>query len=226
MSTKAHDICVIGDVHGHLQLGLCMAARWQKELDTRFDIILLCGDVGTFTEESQLDSTTRRHSKNNPCELEFLYQWSADPQPDWIHKIFLDSHEGGAGLQCPVVMVHGNHEGFSHLETLMPKNIPSEPVQITELPGVDTSGYIHFLPSGWKCFTPSGLIVAGVGGIERDQRKAGYHDMAYLNDDAIAALLEGSSVDVLITHQGPSSLQSSQGSETLQILLDSEISKV
>ncbi len=24
-------VCVIGDLHGHLQLALCMAARWQRE---------------------------------------------------------------------------------------------------------------------------------------------------------------------------------------------------
>ena len=73
--TKNRTVCAIGDVHGHLQLALCMAAQWQKELDINFEAVLLCGDVGTFTEDIQLDSTTRRHAKCNPCELEFLYQW-------------------------------------------------------------------------------------------------------------------------------------------------------
>ena len=85
-SVFGQTFCVIGDTHGHLQLGLCMAARWQLELGVVFDGVFLCGDVGTFTAEEQLDNATRRHGKANPCELEFLYQWSADPQPRWLAR--------------------------------------------------------------------------------------------------------------------------------------------
>lgn len=113
--TRNHLLCVIGDTHGHLQLGLCVAARWQQESNVSFDAVLLCGDVGTFIDESQLDSTTRRHAKANPCELEFLKQWASEPPARWLHKIFLPVDDGGLGLECPVVMVHGNHEGFPHL---------------------------------------------------------------------------------------------------------------
>jgi hypothetical protein len=60
-----------------------------------------------------LDNATRRHAGNNPCELEFLYQWATVPQPEWIRKIFRPLTQGGCGLECPVVMVHGNHEGFA-----------------------------------------------------------------------------------------------------------------
>jgi hypothetical protein len=81
-------LCAVGDTHGHLQLALGMAARWQEELGLGFDAVLLCGDVGTFTEPGQLDNATRRHARNNPCELEFLDQWAAVPQPEWIQKLF------------------------------------------------------------------------------------------------------------------------------------------
>lgn len=212
-------LCIIGDVHGHVQLGLCMAARWQRELSTSFDAIFLCGDVGSFTKDSELDSTTRRHGKANPCELEFLYQWSVEPQPPWLGKIFAPPGEG-LGLVCHVVMVHGNHEGFCHLETLVPPTIPDEPVSLRELPVVDTGGYLHYLPSGWRCETPRGLVIGGVGGIEKGQRYADYHPMAYIDQDAVSHLLEQPPVDVLITHQGPSELQGEKGSETLQLLLD------
>ena len=43
-------IAVVGDVHGHLQLALCVLARWQHVLGAKFEAVLLCGDVGTFTE--------------------------------------------------------------------------------------------------------------------------------------------------------------------------------
>jgi hypothetical protein len=213
-------ICVIGDTHGHLQLGLCVAARWQRELGVAFEAVFLCGDVGTFTSEEQLDSTTRRHGKANPCELEFLYQWSADPQPGWLSKIFEATEAGGLGLSCPVIMVHGNHEGFAHLETLTPPRIPDEVVEVAALPAVDTGRRIRYLPSGWRCRARSGLVVAGVGGIEAGQRYADYHKMAYVDQSAVAHLLEKPPSDVLITHQGPSGLQGEKGSDTLQLLLD------
>lgn len=60
MSTSHPTLCAIGDVHGHLQLGLAVAARWQRELGIRFEAVLLCGDIGSFTDDRQLDSTTRR----------------------------------------------------------------------------------------------------------------------------------------------------------------------
>ncbi len=183
--------------------------------------MFLCGDVGTFTSEEQLDSATRRHGKANPCELEFLYQWWTDPQPGWLAKIFEPIEEGGLGLLCPVVMVHGNHEGFAHLATLAPADIPEEVVEVTSLPTVDPGGHIRYLPSGWRCRTRSGLIVAGVGGIERGQRYADYHEMAYINEEAVLHLLDQPKVDVLITHQGPSELQGEKGSDTLQLLLES-----
>jgi predicted phosphodiesterase len=219
------NICVIGDTHGHLQLALCVAARWQRELGAKFEAVFLCGDVGSFTEDYQLDSTTRRHAKTNPCELEFLHQWSVDPQPPWLARIFEPIGHGGLGLECPVVMVHGNHEGFAHLQTLIPESIPPAPVAIAELPGVDTRGFIQYLPSGWRCRTASEIIVAGVGGIERGQRRANYHELAYLDEVAILHLLESGPVDVFITHQGPSAIQGDGGSPSLDCLLEAEVAK-
>jgi hypothetical protein len=214
-------LAVVGDVHGHLQLALCMLARWQVELGTRFDCVLLCGDVGAFSDGSQLDNATVRHAKANPCELEFLTQWSASPPPPWLAHVFLPRDGGqGLGLECPVVMVHGNHEGFAHLETLPRGRRPVLPVQASDLPAVDTDGYIRLLPSGWTMATPGGCVVAGVGGMERGQRRSQYHEMAYIDDAAVEALCDGPSVDVLVTHQGPAALQGDLGSPTLDLLLN------
>ena len=195
-------ICVVGDAHGHLQLALCGAARWQKELGVQFDAVFLAGDVGCFTQEGQLDGATRAHAKSNPCELEFLYQWAALPQPPWLAGIFAPLADGGLGLECPVVMVHGNHEGFDHLATLCSRRLPAEPVEIDSLVYVDSGGWIRYLPSGWRCRTRSGVIVGGIGGIERGQRSARYHDIAYLDDRAVMGLMSGGPLDVLLTHHG------------------------
>lgn len=222
MTIPSKPICVIGDVHGHLQLALCMVASWQRQLGESFEAVFLCGDVGTFTDENQLDSTTRRHGKENPCELEFLYQWSVSPFPYWLNAIFRPIEDNGLGLTCPVVMVHGNHEGFSYLETLVPSVPRSTIFEIDRLPTVDTGGHIRYLPSGFRCRTESQKIVAGVGGIELGQRTAKYHSLAYLDDAAILELLDIPRFDLLVTHQGPAALQSDGGSENLQELLDAE----
>jgi predicted phosphodiesterase len=225
MGTSRTNICVIGDTHGHLQLALCVAARWQLELRISFEAVLICGDVGSFTEDAQLDSTTRRHGKANPCELEFLTQWSTTPPAPWLSAIFNATADGGLGLTCPVIMVHGNHEGFTHLARLVPNAKPAEPVPPVELPTVDMGGHLRLLPSGWRTKFESGCVVAGVGGIEEGQRFAKYHDMAYLDHDAVLSLMD-KHVDLLITHQGPSGVQAEKGSENLQVLLDHEIAQV
>jgi hypothetical protein len=214
---------VVGDCHGHLQLALCVLARWQRELGRRFEAAFLCGDVGTFTEEAQLDSATRRHARTNPCELEFLTQWANASAAPWLDLSFGPEAEGGLGLDCPVVMVHGNHEGFTHLERLVPPHFPSEPIPLSELPGVDARQRLRLLPSSWRAVTPSGHLVDGVGGIEQGQRQARYHPMAYLDDDAVAHLLQQGQVHLLLTHQGPSAVQGDHGSPTLQLLLDEGI---
>lgn len=218
-------IAVMGDTHAHLQLALCMLARWQRDIGANFDAVFLCGDVGTFTEPAQLDNATRRHARSNPCELEFLQQWSAAPQAHWLDAIFAPTTSGGLGLTCPVVMVHGNHEGFEHLERLAPKKRPADDVPLTDLPTVDTAGRIRLLPTGWAARTRGGRRVAGVGGIQPGQRSARYHPMAFIDEAAVNSVLDAGPVDVLITHQGPASVQFDAGSELLEPLADAGVAR-
>jgi hypothetical protein len=216
---------ILGDVHGHLQLALCTLARWQRERGRPFSAVFLCGDVGTFTEDGQLDNATRRHARDNPCELEFLTQWATVPQAPWIDAIFRPEAEG-LGLTCPVVMVHGNHEGFAHLETLYPRRRRfDDPVPLDQLPPVDTAGHVLFLPPGWQAVTAEGWLFGGVGGIEAGQRRAKYHPMAYIDDDDVQHLLLQQPVDVLLTHQGPARVQGDHGSPTLDLLVDGGVAR-
>lgn len=212
---------VLGDVHGHLELALCTLARWQRELNKMFDAVFLCGDVGTFTDQTGFDSATRSHARDNPCELEFQSQWSKLPPAPWLDAIFRPEPDG-LGLRCPVVMVHGNHEGFSHLEALVPRRRPIRPASLDSLPRVDSHGHIQMLPSGWTLETAEGFNIGGIGGIERGQRRSKYHDMAYIDEDAVRhLLLHAPPLDLLITHQGPALVQGEgHGSATLDMFLD------
>lgn len=226
-------IGAVGDVHGHLHLALCVMAGWQDAIGEQFDAVFLCGDVGSFTHSSQLDDATRKRvrrdeddrsrEEGDPSELEFLHQWSTRPQAPWLDYIFKPKTENGLGLACPVVMVHGNHEGFEHLERLVPPRIPRKPVSIDRLPAVDTNKHIRLLPSGWKAVLPeSGFVAAGVGGIQPGQRKKKYPKMAYIAEEAVGRLKNSNDVDVLVTHQGPSSVQ---GDEAGASLLDDLLHK-
>ncbi|VTS08448.1 metallophosphoesterase [Tuwongella immobilis] len=217
----------LGDLHGHLQLGLCMMARWQQQTGKDFEAIFLAGDVGTFTRDAELDSTTRRHARTNPCELEFLTQWAISPPAPWLARLFEPTRQGGLGLTAPVVMVHGNHEGFFRLQECLAGERPKMPVRIEQLPTVDSGGWIRYLPSGWVLQTPkSGKLVGGIGGIEPGQRTADYPDLAYIDEGAILQLLDGPKLDVLLTHQGPSAYQGPDaGSESLQILADEAVAR-
>lgn len=222
-------IAVIGDCHGHLQLALCVAARWQEELGVHFTAVFLCGDVGTFTTENELDSATRSHARDNACELEFLTQWSTTPPAPWLDAIFRPTTDDGLGLCCPIAMIHGNHEGFAYLTKLVPPDakLPRAPVSIGDLPAVDSGSHIRLLPSGWTVRLPSGHSVAGIGGIERGQRRARYHEMAYLRDDAIDHIASNGRVDLLLTHQGPAQVQGeASGSKSLDLLLDERVANV
>ncbi len=215
-------ILVMGDVHGQLQLALSLAHLWQEELGTKFGAILLCGDVGTFTREEELDSATRSHARKNSMELEFLHQWAVSPQPPWIEAIFRPVEEGGLGIEAPIIMVHGNHEGFEHLTAINPDTLPDSPVGVGDLPTVDSGHRIRYLPSGWAVRLRDGTVVGGVGGIEMGARDKNYHEMAWIDENAVDNVLliaENHPLDVLITHQGPGEAQERTGASVLNRLL-------
>lgn len=155
-----------------------------------------------------------------------MKEWSVEPQPPWLAAIFWPAADGGLDLLCPVVMVHGNHEGFAHLAALFPRALPAESVAIDELPTVDSGGFIHYLPSGWRCLTTSRRVVGGVGGIESSQRRACYHHLAYIDDRAVMAMLASGPLDELVTHQGPAAFQGDHGSPTLDLILERGLASV
>jgi hypothetical protein len=213
-------ICAVGDVHGHMQLALVMAARW---LGVRFDAVLLAGDVAAYRRESRLDGATRRHAESNPFETELLKLWMTQPPAGWLQGIFAPEDAGGLGLECPVVMVSGNHEDFEHLASITPPDIPDDPVAIEELPRVDPGRRISLLPRGWRCVTRSGVALAGLGGVHREQRSK-YKQGAYIDEYALEVLMEVPPVDILLTHTGPAAVQPfPRGTPVLDPLLHREL---
>jgi hypothetical protein len=202
-------------------------AEMQRRRGAPLEAVFLCGDVGSFACESELDNATRAHARHNPIELEFLTQWAATPPAPWLRYLFRPVDQDGLGLTCPVVCVHGNHEGFATLARLVPPGPRGFDATLDDLPAIDGLGRIRYLPSGWILRLASRLRVAGIGGIDPDQRAARYHPLAYFDDEAIERVeTDADGIDLLITHQGPMCLQGSGGSPRLDPLASNGVAAV
>ncbi|NWG14672.1 MAG: metallophosphoesterase [Acidobacteria bacterium] len=210
-------VLACGDVHGHFLLALGVAARWQQEAAFEWDAVLFAGDLGAFYDEQDLDSATRRHARSNPCELEFLRLWTQNPPSPLVDAVFADPGKGGLGLRCPILTVLGNHEGFSYIATLVPRSKPLEAVGVSDLPALDPGNRIRLLPSGWSVRLPSGLVISGLGGIQKGSRYAGYLSMAFIDDGAVENYVANAvRTDVLLAHEGPPAAFASGGAELLE----------
>ncbi|NPB04311.1 MAG: hypothetical protein GXO39_07880 [Thermotogae bacterium] len=208
-------VCVVGDVHGHLQLALSVAHLWQKDLGEEFEAVLLVGDLGAFTSEDRLDKATRKFAERNPMELEFMHQWLQTPPPPWIEGIFKPVSEGGLGIKN-VIAIRGNHEDFEYLRSITPERTPPMPVEVEDLPSLDPNGFIKYLPDTWVVRLPSGTTVAGLGGVTTKKK-------GFLPEEDILELMgilgDIGLVDILLTHQGPEAVQEEAGSYELNDLL-------
>ena len=62
--------------------------------------------------------------------------------------------------------------------------------------------------------------------MEPGQRSAKYHEMAYIEEDAVLHLAcHAGPLDILLTHQGPALMQDDHGSPTLDTLLQPPIAR-
>lgn len=197
-----------------------MAGLWQQQRGQQLGAVLLCGDVGAFSAEERMDHASLRHARHNPFELEALRNWMSSQPAPWLRGLFAAAEDGGLGLDCPVVMVHGNHEDFPLLQGLG-EFAPGQQLELETLPRVDPGGHLRYLPSGCRVEI-GGWLVGGLGGIEPGQRvSADYHPWAYLQPQAVQAIAHGPRLDLLLTHQGPARLQGSPaGSQLLDRLLE------
>ena len=209
-------VIIFGDVHGHLQLVFGLAYLAREELGEPPEALLLCGDVGVFPDLSKVDKATRKHAQREPLELDFAYQWARLPWPPWLEAIFSPE---GLGLETPAVMVHGNHEDFEFLARLLPPKPEAFPVGLEDLPSVDPKGKVKYLPSGWVLELPSGLRVAGLGGIEPSKRFRPLKNFTEREISDLLALVDSLKPHILITHQGPARLHGTRGSQLLDPFL-------
>lgn len=62
---------LLGDLHGHITLGLDILSKWERMAGIKLDAILQVGDLGVFDEHTRLDQTTLELSQKDADELGF-----------------------------------------------------------------------------------------------------------------------------------------------------------
>lgn len=191
------NLAVFGDVHGHLRLMLSLCRSWQKEHRKPLDAVLICGDLGCFFADSQLDRATRRYGERDPEELGFA-QFFGLPEPltrdPWVEKILLGPPDDLQTVSCPIIFCHGNHEDHCALRRL---------AETKPLAPVDYLGRIFYLRSG--CLVDIGglRVVAIGGGPEQPGAPPAEIVDKWVSLEAVWSALSHSQVDVLLTHAPP-----------------------
>ncbi len=188
------NIAIVGDVHGHLALMYAILGKWQSESSRKIDLVLQCGDMGAFLPTSQLDRATIRRKDDDPEELGFAQFVGAHPPATLLDP------------RPPLVFIPGNHEDFSFLEERDRAVSSSEAVY-----PVSDDGKIIGLRSGRIWTVGAGdeqVRIAGISGIAGGSHKKSRNPRYHLSDeDALAlALASPGSVDILISHDGPTGL--------------------
>jgi hypothetical protein len=218
-------IAVVGDVHGHLELMYAILGRWQRESGERLDLILQCGDMGSYSSVDEADRATLKHAQRDPEELGFAA--FAGPTPP---STALDPRP-------PLVFIPGNHEDFAYLEECERRAADERGAAhegdqpdgaSPRISPISEDGLIGALRSGetWT-FAAHGraLRVAGVSGAAGRARKQGRHPRLHLDEEGALRLAAAGrdAFDVLISHDGPSDVWEGAvrpGSEALRLLIE------
>ncbi len=203
-------ILVASDVHGRLALLFRIAADYERTTGRKLDALLVTGDLGIFPDDTRLDTSTRKKSRESPGELGFR---AFDPRvpvaqekPSPTLQRYLDGgravlRANGTRPRAKLYFIGGNHEDFSYLEQCRDADGGDPPY------AVDADARILWIPSGTtlELDTAAGpLVVASVSGISAEEsgRDPGrYHPLALLDPAAAAAArsVEGP-CDILMTH--------------------------
>lgn len=176
---------LIGDAHGRVFHALAAVVTWQRQTGQQFDLLIQVGDLGAFPDVQQVDPATSRHLAADPAEADFSRLLTATGKQAKILQALLTQ------LATPIYFIRGNHEDIDWLQQL--------PIDSTTgTVAVDPFGFFHYVPDGTVLpFGP--WQVAFLGGVEERTDAAAIDRTAYERLLKLAA----STVDLLVTHQGP-----------------------
>jgi Icc-related predicted phosphoesterase len=192
------NIAIFSDIHGRILLCFKLVERYQRETGEHIDLIIQCGDLGIFPDESRLDKATKRYAKIDGTELGFQRLF-AKP-----HK---EAEEVLSKVDCSMICVRGNHEDHTYLDELERKTEGA-------LFSVDCYERIYLLKSGVPYNFRSGadqLDLLGIGRIgppigEPETSKEKY--IQEYEKKRLADIDTNVNVDILLTHDSARDLVS------------------
>ncbi|MCX7597734.1 MAG: metallophosphoesterase [Armatimonadetes bacterium] len=187
-------VAAVSDVHGRVWEPLRWACAIKQEMGLSITAILCCGDLGFFQSFDRLDKATRRHLRRSALQVEFMLRFAQrNPEVEaWLESL--------PELPPPMYFIRGNHEDHEILASFDERR---RPVQ------VDAYGLIWYLPDALPLELTGErgerLRVIGVGGIEKVNLRR-KHPFSAIQKQVVDTVLGMSwdSVDVLLTHDGPS----------------------
>jgi Icc-related predicted phosphoesterase len=196
----------VGDIHGCVHQ--CLGALLDVHRDARLDMIIQVGDVGAWPNMETMfakDPAAKWFVKDNPRQLEWFDLLNhASANADAYREVRDE-------LGQPILMIRGNHDDPAWLQ-----------------PGpVDPFDVFHFVPDGAVMIIED-VRIGFLGGIEVNpdwpievRQSAGMHSI----DAGALERLENTSIDVLVTHDGPYGVAqdwrgAAQGSRALTELVE------
>ncbi len=176
-------IAFVGDIHGRVLHLIALLLELQRT-GHAIDRVIQVGDLGAYRDLEHLDPATRRFSRDDPAELDFLRLLA----PDAGLAVLL--RHARAQLGAPVLFLRGNHEDHVWLADRLQERGAREAA-------IDPLDLFHFVADG-SVLDLGGVRLAVLGGAADDP--LGPIDAAAY--EALRALEPGS-IDVLVTHDGP-----------------------
>ncbi len=184
------NIAIFSDIHGKILLCFKLVERYQRETGEHIDLILQCGDLGIFAEESKLDKATKRYAQMDGTELGF-------------RRLFTEPNKEAESVlsrvDCHMICVRGNHEDHAYLDELERKTEEA-------IFSVDCYERVYVLKSGVQYSFRSGTDQVDVLGIVRIGSPIGERETSkekYIQEyekRRIADIETNVNIDILLTH--------------------------
>lgn len=173
VQTELVQIAVLGDIHGHITLGLSQLEDWIRFSGRGIDAILQVGDIGAYGPHSVLDRTTMEMGEKDPAELEFKCYHRFSRTAD---RFFSNR---GSFADIPFIFINGNHDDTKFLK----QNMNQADNHIGDY------SQLRFLPSGTIYPLRKGSHKVQIASLGWD------FDRAALNQ-----LQREPNIDILLTH--------------------------
>lgn len=215
LNINKNKIPIFGDAHGNIELIFRTLQKLQEQNQEIYKYVFQVGDLGYFKDVLKMDSVTQDLVNKHPSELG-VANYLTNPE---MYERFFVQPKDYKRLKAKIIFIRGNHEDQSLIQK-MTQNSKAGLVK------ADDYGVLNFLPDGRAvniCYGyGDSITVAAYGGIDPKTRPKAYDNNPLIGMDnkALEKLISLNNVNILLTHQGPSSIRkgSSEIDDIIEVL--------